>query len=558
MKHRLKWAVLALCGLFCLSLSCTGKKHEAYRGSRIFWDAQNPSVVFPKGGYARLIELQDGRLLACAESNGIWVAFSNDKGSTWTGETVIAPNHSQWSNCVPDLIQLRDGTIIVAYNPRAKEPYSPDRPFSIRLRRSMDGGATWSEEITVYDGGYTWEDGCWEPSLLELPSGELQLYFADESPYTTNADQQISLCRSQDGGQSWSRPECVSYRSGFRDGMPVPVLLKDRSEIVVAIEDNGWEGIGDFIPTTVRTSLANNWKKKSYVAANSESRRQAVNYNYCPMAKGGAPYLRVLPNGETILSHQSRHGVGDNHKMYCYVGDSKARDFKAMTCPFRLEPNQQAMWNSLAVIDKGVVAAVAGIRGKVLLMRGYPKERFEARLATPTVDGYLTDGDGYSTENGRQVMMGNETGTYTYVDFAYDADSLYLFAQVFDSKTVIPDLLRCYIQADGAYSEAPTKASYRLDCPPMGNASMYRGDGQQWVGCCDSAFHIEAATATSHYCLEIAVAWNGLGLKSVPRRHLPLVNLEIVNSDGVTELTERIPDARPDAPWTWMPLHLQR
>lgn len=530
--------------------------HEAYQGSRIFWDTQSLSVVFPKGGYARLIELQDGRLLACAESNGIRVAFSNDKGKTWTDEKVIAPNSSQWPNCVPDLIQLQDGTLIVAYNPRAQKPYSPERPFCIRLRRSTDGGTTWSKEITVYDGGYTWEDGCWEPSLLELPSGELQLYFADESPYTSNADQQISLCRSLDGGLSWSRPQCVSYRSGFRDGMPVPVLLKDRSEIVVAIEDNGWKGIGDFIPTTVRTTLNNNWKKNVYVAADSKSRQKAVDYNHCPVAKGGAPYLRVLPNGETVLSHQSTHGIGDNHKMYCYVGDRKARNFKAMTCPFRLEAGQQAMWNSLAVIDTGVVVAVAGIHGRVFLMKGYPKDRLVAPRATPMIDGILTASDGYSTNEGRQVMIGNEIGTRTYLDFAYDSDSLYLYAQVFDSNIVVNDMIRCYVRADGMSSKTPTKASFRLDCPPMGNAKIYRSDGPRWISCGQS-FHMESATSPSYYCLEIAVAWNMLGLKSVPRRHHPLVNIEIVDSDGGIEQIERIPDAQPDAPWTWMRLHLQ-
>ena len=123
-------------------------------------------------------------------------------------------------NCVPDLIQLSDGTIIVAYNPRPSAPYTTGRKFGIRCKRSVDNGATWSDEIFVNDARHTFEDGCWEPSMLELPSGELQLYFADEGPYTSSNEQQISLCRSFDGGKTWSAAQKVSFRAGYRDGMP--------------------------------------------------------------------------------------------------------------------------------------------------------------------------------------------------------------------------------------------------------------------------------------------------------------------------------------------------
>jgi hypothetical protein len=78
----------------------------------------------------------------------------------------------------------------------------------------------------------------------------------------------------------------------------------------------------------------------------------------------------MLPNGETILSHQSPYGEGNNIKMYCYVGDEYARNFKAMSCPFLIKENREALWNSLAVIDTGIVVAVAGISGSVTMMKG--------------------------------------------------------------------------------------------------------------------------------------------------------------------------------------------
>ena len=105
--------------------------------------------MFSGGGYARIIELQDGRLMAVCESGGIKIAFSQDKGSTWGSATKIVSNPAGIRECVPDLIQLSDGTIIVAYNPRPTSPYSEERKFGIRCKRSTDGGRTWSDEIFV-------------------------------------------------------------------------------------------------------------------------------------------------------------------------------------------------------------------------------------------------------------------------------------------------------------------------------------------------------------------------------------------------------------------------
>lgn len=87
---------------------------------------------------------------------------------------------------------------------------------------------------------------------LQLPDGHVELFFADESPYGHSDEQQISMMRSDDGGETWGTVQCVSFRRGARDGMPVPVYLPRRDEVVVAIEDNGLAG--RFKPVTVRSS----------------------------------------------------------------------------------------------------------------------------------------------------------------------------------------------------------------------------------------------------------------------------------------------------------------
>lgn len=534
---------------------------EPYTHSRIFWDQSSRRTVFASGGYARIIQLQDGRLMAVCENGGIQIAFSSNLGSSWSSPKRIVENTNNTPNCVPDLIQLVDGTIVVGYNPRPSEPYTTDRRFGIRCKRSTDNGRSWSDEIFVNDASYTFQDGCWEPSFLQLPSGELQLYFADEGPYTTSGDQQISLCRSFDGGQTWSTAQKVSYRAGYRDGMPVPVLLKDQSEIIVAVEDNGW-GYGDFFPTTVRCPLSRNWKTY-WVNGADQNRERALNLDFCPLATGGAPYLRVLPSGETVISHQSPYGNNGKIQMRVAVGNEEARDFRGVSTPFGQGPeNPQGLWNSLAVIDTGIVVAVSGIAGKIEMIKGYPTRLLQAAFAHPVVDGRCQSGEGY-LKVGSQVMLGTQTGTRVQADFAYDQDSLYFFARVFDNTITTSgsnaDAVSLLLAIDNSTDSAPQKGCYRFQMRTDGNLVLYCGSNNSWrrVSPTNYPLHLFPNIGASFYSLEAAIPWSTLGEASPPVGRRMSAAIEVSDNRNGTVLTESIPDASSAKPWTWMEFRLQ-
>ena len=548
--------------LFCLSALCASAQVSGYSGSRIFWDTASRRTVFNGGGYARIIELQDGRLMAVCESGGIKIAFSRDKGSTWGSATKIVSNPAGISECVPDLIQLSDGTIIVAYNPRPTAPYSEERKFGIRCKRSTDGGQTWSDEIFVNDALHTFADGCWEPSMLELPSGELQLYFADEGPYTSNNDQQISLCRSFDGGLSWTKAAKICYRQGFRDGMPVPVLLKDESQIVVIIEDNGW-GYGDFFPTTVRTSLQNNWHNNYWVNATDPNREKTLNFNFCPTATGGAPYLRVLPWGETVMSYQSGYEHNGKNQMRVAVGNEQARDFKAMSVPFSIGSEEQGLWNSLAVIDTGIVVAVSGIAGNIEMIKGYPVRQLQAPYAKPTVDGKLTAGEGYMTRTATQIILGTQTGTRVTADMAYDRDSLYVVTRVSDRTQVTSganaDGVTLMLDVSGQVTSAPEEGCYKLMLRPDGTFyRLQKGGNSAWKTADKSTLPLRcvATQTSSYYIVEVAIPWSGLALSEPPTDRRLAFTLECTDNRSGTAYTETIPDASQMRPYTWMEMQL--
>ncbi len=550
---------ILLCLLLCSFAHAYAERVEPYTAPRIFWDTSTRKTIFSSGSYARLIQLQNGKLLAVVEQGGNIVgSFSDNDGGSWGSQFTIATSYNDINMCVPDLIQLADGRIIVAYNPRPKEPYTEDRLFGIRCRISTDDGSTWSDEIFVNDATYDFYNGCWEPSMIELPSGEIHLYFADEEPYpsTGYGDQQISLCRSFDKGLTWTEAQVVSYRAGYRDGMPVPIISADGSEFIVAIEDNGW-GYGDFFPTTVRCSADVDWYDY-YVDANSSNRAKALDLDYCPVVTGGAPYLRKLGDDYTVISWQSSYDASVN-KMWVGVGDSEARNFKAIGKPFITSSSEATLWNSLAVIDT-VVFAIGGVAGSIEMEKGYPKTQFEAALGTPTVDGKSTTGEGYYASNNGQVRLGQLSGTAALCDFAYNIDSLYFIARVTDATQVSSganqDVVRLCIDTANTSDTKPAEGTYEYQFRLTGNCTRYYGNGSRWRQETTDAVHCATSQARSYYVVEVAIPWSDLGISGIPTNNLA-VAIEIENGDGGPTTLEIIPDTDLSAPYTWMSLHLQ-
>lgn len=546
------------------SLSALAEGEAPYNGSRIFWDTATKVTVFPNGGYARMIQLQDGRLMAVTENGGIDISFSSNLGSTWSSQTKIVSNPAGVPECVPDLIQLADGTILVGYNPRPSAPYSEDRKFGIRLKRSTDNGVTWSDEIFVVDADYDFSNGCWEPSFLQLPSGEVHLYYADEDPYRSNNDQQISLCRSFDGGLTWSAPEKICYRQGWRDGMPSAVILQD-GNIAMAYEDNGWAGFEwNFVPSIAVCPLETNWHDY-WVDASSPNRWQARNYNFVKSnIRGGAPYIRVLPWGETVLSHQGDIDNSGKYNMYVYVGNEHAQDFKAACAPFSLGANEQAMWTSLAVIDTGIVVAVAPIKGRVEMMKGYPVRQLNAPYGKPVVDGKQTRNEGYYKPTATQMILGREYGTRFTGDFAYNNDSLYFTSRVSDTDQVavtgsFGDGISLYLDTKYASATYPEDGIFRFFFRLDGTMQVMYGEkgGRTWQRKADGDtlnINYKVTRKSTYYIIEAAIPWAGLGFDTAPVEQMMRVNVMLQNRSKTnsTPVYEMLPDAKRDASWSWM------
>lgn len=356
--------------LLCLLISISGcgkdlvkAEDETVPANGIIWDhttlkrVSASSAETKYAGYARMIQLFDKSLLSVYETDGNIVAVKSvDLGMTWSAPVNIALKSDGTNRAVPDILELNDHTLLVCYNGR---PYltDPSRKFNIQTKRSTDGGSTWKDERLLYEAGYQFENGCWEPSAVQLPSGEIQLFFANEGAYLQSAEQNISLLRSADNGLSWTTaPEIASFRPGSRDGMPVPLLLNNSKDLVFAIEDNG---NGNFKPYTIRNSIAENWLKT--VGSDDKNRNYALAEKIASDTYAGAPYLRQLKTGETILSYQGTEGRVNRMEfadMKVLVGNSSAKSFTHKSTPFIIPEDKSCLWNSLCILDDGTVIAV--------------------------------------------------------------------------------------------------------------------------------------------------------------------------------------------------------
>lgn len=431
------------------------------QNSRIAWD--NSSLVrLMHGSYPRMIQLQDKSLIAVAGSGaGVCMTRSFDNGKTWSKSKIIVPRTEKVNMAVPEIMQCHDGSLLLTYNPRPNETNTDKNlKFGIRARKSTDNGTTWSNEIFVYDAESTWENGCWEPCTLQLPSGEIQLYFANENDYPNTKEQNISMSRSFDSGLSWSKPEIISFRGGHRDGMPVPVYLPASGEIVVVIEDNGYAGhLGLMQPSIVRTSLTDNWKS-GFVAGDSPKRNYALAQQLSPQDNAGAPYLRLLPSQELVLSYQgtenrnvpivrNRKTIDNSQDMFVAVGDKTGRNFTNKSTPFNLPlgPNNvwpadgkgyEALWNSLSVVNNDEVWAITSTNGinkpGVWGIKGYLMNDFKPLDQKIKVDGNEKDWD---LSSRAPIFIGHKSSTNLQVRFAKDNEKLYVLAKIINDKTKI-------------------------------------------------------------------------------------------------------------------------
>jgi len=292
------------------------------------------------------------------EWDNIGFRKSTDNGKTWgTLQTLLSDTYPKRYHgfSTPELIVLKNKWLVLAYSARGIPDDSLHNNLQVSI--SKDRGKTWSASRIIAYGR------SWEPGMVQLSNGEIQLFFANEMITSKNAkgrpEQKILMCRSTDNGNHWSKPKQVAFTKNARDGMPVPFLLHNNKGIIFLVE--AVENKNS--PEIIWSSSKANWNYKS-IATTENGRRW---YGAINPIWGGAPSLVQLKTGATLIAMQTEGGRKiDRYKNWkkntivVLVGNNIAQNFNNLSWPYpNLPINEGHYFSSLFLKDEETIALVS-------------------------------------------------------------------------------------------------------------------------------------------------------------------------------------------------------
>lgn len=493
-------------------------------GIRIAWQ-YNRQRYIGGGSYGRVLRQSNGEYVMVYSTGGSniggdnFIRWQDGAYGYWTEATVTRPGDAYHTNKNAEIFELKDGRLMYAWLHRTNYD-NPQRSSKIMAAYSSDGGHTWGNEQVIYSSTDKYMFGVWEPAMIQLPDGELQVYFANEASATGNS-QNISMRRSFNGGRSWQPgTEIIAYRDGSRDGMPVPVYLKNRKGIAVAIEDPGF--MGTFKPMVVHTDADDNWSsgtvdggcahRWSIFPSSNEYLPSCV---YCVQ-----PYLIQLPTGETVYSSASGEGrnpdtVDEHGRMAVYVGDSNAKNFIARSFPFPFanDPGARAIWNSIMLYNDSTLMAVCTVEGDISQTGIWTSEGKIMRPVKSRQTGTERKWEGLS----RELFIGAESQAEARIRSLWDNDSVYFRFDVNDEhvkvadNTYETDAVEVFVSPIKSGTSKSRQYRYRVDV--TGRVEAKYGRGSSWIASDGDGVASHAVQTGGGYTVVVAIPWEAMGGK---------------------------------------------
>ncbi len=132
------------------------------------------------------------------------------------------------------IVETKQGDLVCAYFGGTHEGH-PD--VSIWVSIKPKGADTWEAPVLADDGVIDGEPtACWNPVLFEMPDGELWLFYKIAKTIQT---WEGYLCKSRDGGRTWSAREALpeNFLGPIKNK---PILLGDRLLCGSSTEVGGW------------------------------------------------------------------------------------------------------------------------------------------------------------------------------------------------------------------------------------------------------------------------------------------------------------------------------
>lgn len=268
----------------------------------------SPANIF--AAYPRLVHVDNGTI-ACVYHGGtigtpflaIYMQTSTDDGATWSeARELLSVNDPKYAEVYkrfinPEILRLQNGSFLLSVT--AIGAVETNENCHTLALISEDGCKTWSEPVIVGRGR------SWEPMVVQLPNGELELLVSSEAQWwqvINPLPQEILCARSTDNGRTWTKYIRACYSPDRRDGMPSAVVLQGNKGVLFSIEVINHNGYGS--PSLVHRALDGEWDPIPWRGQASDSRwhiQMALNNG---STDGAAPYTIQLTTGEVVVMAQ--------------------------------------------------------------------------------------------------------------------------------------------------------------------------------------------------------------------------------------------------------------
>lgn len=113
---------------------------------------------------------------------------------------------SNWR--IPALLCLEDGSLLSVCDKRKYNESDLPEDIDLVASRSIDGGRTWSEPVTLAQGTGR-KHGYGDAALVQCENGDIICAFAGGNGYFASGEVdpiRTYVCRSTDGGRTWGEP----------------------------------------------------------------------------------------------------------------------------------------------------------------------------------------------------------------------------------------------------------------------------------------------------------------------------------------------------------------
>ena len=425
--------------------------------------SQDIATGGPQPQYPRLAKTSSGSYILFYHPSGNGVSASGNKScvlrsdnlTDWSYAGNPFPNYS-FTDCAGEAntrgyagahpLLLPNGDLLAVASTRAIKNYRDrNADNGLAIRKSSDGGQTWSSEQIVYVGTN------WEPMPVLLPSGRIQIYYPDSKKMDSDAfgagnvvvSTGTSYIYSDDGGQTWTPSGTndhlrafaqVRYTSGsdiiLTDQMPAVITLNNTNTLAAAAESFiGGASYTSYI-SLAYTDASGSWGTPNAQGVLPTDRSNNI-------FTGSAPYLVQFPSGETVLSYNR------NDYFYYRNGNAQARNFGAEHRFF--SGGADGFWGSMCLIDSHrLFAGIGGLNNCLRIGQFYLNHAITASSKTITVDSRTMDW----AVSDEALWLCSGTASKATLRCAEGADYLYFLVEVEDANLSTSDYVDIYLAKD--------------------------------------------------------------------------------------------------------------